>query len=106
VSARAKGSELVDAWPCTGEVILHLPVSAVVPFAGDGTVKDLGADRCCLRLGSWSWGSLAASFGRFESTMEVVGPPELIEAFAELAERYGAASLPVDAFDGDRRPTN
>ncbi len=90
VSARSKGSEVANAWPCRGEVILDLPASAVIPFAGDGIVTELSADRCSLRIGSWSWGGLAASFGRFETAMEVVGPPELEAAFAELAKRYGA----------------
>ena len=91
VSARFKGSN-VNAWPCTGTVILHLPVRDVLPFAGDGTVREVGPDRCSLELGSWSWGSLAASFGRFEVAMEVVGPPELAAAFAELAQRYAATA--------------
>jgi len=89
VAARAKGSQSVNAWPVRGTVILHLPASAVIPFAGDGTVEDLGPDRCSLELGSWSWGGLAASFGRFEADMEVVGPPKLAAAFGELAARYG-----------------
>jgi predicted DNA-binding transcriptional regulator YafY len=87
VSARFKGSD-VDAWPCRGTVVLHLPAHAVLPFAGDGTVTAVGPDRCTLEAGSWSWGALAASFGRFEVPMEVVGPPELTAAFATLAERY------------------
>ena len=92
VSARSKGSELVNRWPCYGKVILSLPASAVIPFAGDGTVEDLGPDRSSLEIGSWSWGALAASFGRFEAEMEVVGPPELTAAFGELARRYGATA--------------
>lgn len=88
VSARFKGSDAVNAWPCTGTVVLHLPASAVIPFAGDGTVEDLGPDRCRLEAGSWSWGALAASFGRFDTEMDVVGPPELAAAFAELSRRY------------------
>ncbi len=91
VSARFKGSN-VNAWPCTGTVILDLPARDVLPFAGDGTVHELGPDRCSLELGAWSWGSLAAQFGRFEVAMEVVGPPELAEAFGEMAERYGSAA--------------
>lgn len=91
VSARFKGSD-VNAWPCRGTVVLHLPARDVLPFAGDGTVLDLGPDRCSLDAGSWSWGSLAASFGRFETTMEVVGPPELGAAFVVLAERYAAVA--------------
>lgn len=91
VAARFKGQN-INAWPCRGTVILGLPASDVLPFAGDGTVTALGADRCSLEIGAWSWGALAASFGRFETTMEVVGPPELAAAFAELADRYAAAS--------------
>ena len=91
VSARFKGSD-VNAWSCRGTVILHLPASSVLPFAGDGTVVDLGLDRCSLEIGSWSWGALAASFGRFEARMDVIGPPELSAAFAELAERYASAA--------------
>lgn len=91
VSARFKGSD-VDEWPCRGTVILDLPASAVLPFAGDGTVRPLGVDRCSLEVGSWSWGALAASLGRFEAPMEVVGPPELTAAFGVLAERYAATA--------------
>ena len=92
VAGRFKGSEQGGSWPCTGTVILDLPASAVLPFAGDGLVEELGPDRCSLELGSWSWGALAASFGRFEAAMEVVGPPELAAAFDELARRYAAAA--------------
>jgi predicted DNA-binding transcriptional regulator YafY len=94
VSARLKGSSRVNAWPCRGTVILDLPASEVLPFAGDGTVEHLGPDRCSLEIGSWSWGALAASFGRFETAMEVVGPPELTAAFGELAARYARAAAP------------
>ncbi|WP_104106180.1 WYL domain-containing protein [Nocardioides sp. 616] len=91
VSARFKGRD-VNEWPCRGTVILDLPARDVLPFAGDGTVRAIGEDRCSLELGSWSWGSLAASFGRFEVPMEVVDPPELTAAFAVLAQRYNATA--------------
>ncbi|MCU1526317.1 MAG: transcriptional regulator [Frondihabitans sp.] len=90
-SARFKGSD-VNEWPCRGSVILDLPVREVLPFAGDGTVTAIDENRCSLEVGSWSWGALAASFGRFEVAMEVVGPPELSDAFKTLAERYQATS--------------
>ena len=92
VSARFKGSAQDNEWPCRGTVILDLPASAVLPFAGDGIVEELGTDRCSLELGAWSWRALAASFGRFDTTMEVVGPQELSAAFAELAVRYSTAT--------------
>lgn len=89
VSARFKGSDVRDRWPCTGQVILHLPASAVLPFAGDGIVEDLGADRSRLEVGSWSWVALAASLNRFDTEIDVVGPPELTGAFSRLAARNG-----------------
>ena len=61
-------------------MILALPASAVIPFAGDGIVEDLGPQRSSLESGAWSWVALAASFGRFDAEMEVVGPPELAAA--------------------------
>lgn len=91
VSARFKGRD-VNEWPCRGTVVLDLPARDVLPFAGDGTVRTIDEDRCSLELGSWSWGSLAASFGRFDVAMEVVGPPALADAFAALATRYATAA--------------
>ncbi|MGX1792648.1 helix-turn-helix transcriptional regulator [Microbacterium sp. NPDC055312] len=87
VSGRLKGSNAKE-WACVGTVILDLPARRVLPFAGDGTVSVVDENRCALEAGSWSWGSLAASFGRFEVAMEVVGPPELAAAFETLAARF------------------
>jgi len=97
VSARFKGSDGADVWPCTGRVIIHLPADAVVPFAGDGTVEDLGPDRCSLESGSWSWVALAASLARFDADIDVVGPPELAEAFGVLAARFAATASTMRA---------
>ncbi|GAB3973093.1 hypothetical protein GCM10029978_051660 [Actinoallomurus acanthiterrae] len=79
-------------WPCRGEVVLNLPTTAVAPFAQDGIVEELGPDRCRLTLGSWSWTGLAAAIGRFDTDIEVIGPPELTTAFARLAARYANAA--------------
>ncbi len=92
VSARFKGSERVDRWPCNGKVVLHCPADAVRPFSGDGTVEDLGPERCSLETGSWSWVALAASLNRFDADIEVLDPPELTEAFAQLATRNAATA--------------
>ncbi|MBF4463199.1 MULTISPECIES: helix-turn-helix transcriptional regulator [unclassified Rathayibacter] len=91
VSARFKGAT-TNAWPCRGIVLLHLPARDVLPFAGDGTVTSIDEHTCTLESGSWSWGALAASFGRFEVEMQVIGPPELASAFATLAARYATTS--------------
>ena len=91
VSARFKGST-ANEWPCHGTVILHLPARDVLPFAGDGTVTAIDEHTCSLEAGSWSWGALVASFGRFDVPMEVIDPPELASAFATLAGRYATTS--------------
>lgn len=96
VSARFKGSEHMNRWPCIGKVILGRPASYVRPFAGDGIVEDLGAGRCSLEAGSWSWVALAAGLGRFDTDIQVVGPPELTRAFAELASRNAATAGGAD----------
>jgi predicted DNA-binding transcriptional regulator YafY len=92
VAARFKGSASTDAWPCIGTVVLHLPASAVEPFAADGSVESIGPDRCRYTVGSWSWMALAASLGGFDADIDVVGPPELVGAFAKLADRYALTS--------------
>lgn len=92
VSARFKGSHTSDTWPCSGEVILSLPASEVAPFVADGAVEDLAPDRCRIVQGSWSWAALAAAFGRFDAEIEVVGPSQLVDAFAVLAGRFARAS--------------
>lgn len=92
VSARFKGSERGDEWPCVGTVVLRRPAADVLPFAGDGTVEDLGPHRCRYTAGSWSWIALAASLNRFDTDIAVVGPPELTEAFARLAARNTATA--------------
>ncbi|WP_378144361.1 helix-turn-helix transcriptional regulator [Cnuibacter sp. UC19_7] len=90
VSARFKGSESGDRWPCVGKVILHRPARDVLPFAEDGVVEDLGPDRCSLEVGSWSWVALASALNRFDTELEVVFPDELTAAFGTLAARNAA----------------
>ncbi|RQX11801.1 transcriptional regulator, partial [Micromonospora chalcea] len=75
-----------------GEVILDLPARTVSAWTRDGIVEELGPDRCRLTQGGWSWAGLAALLGRYDADIEVVGPPELREAFARLARRYAAAA--------------
>jgi predicted DNA-binding transcriptional regulator YafY len=79
-------------WPCRGEVILDLPAAAVSRYVYDGVVEELGPHRCRVVVGSWSWPGLAATIGRFDADIEVVGPAELKDAFANLARRYANAA--------------
>ncbi|MGC4790385.1 helix-turn-helix transcriptional regulator [Micromonospora sp. DT178] len=92
VTSRFRGSGGADGWPCRGEVILDLPAAVVSRYLHDALVEELGPHRCRLVLGSWSWVGLAASIGRFDVDIEVVGPAELRDAFARLARRYTATA--------------
>ncbi|PWI12698.1 transcriptional regulator [Streptomyces sp. Act143] len=88
VTSRFRGSDgTTPDWPCRGEVVLHLPAADVAPF------------------GSWSWTGLAAALGHFDTDIEVIGPPQLATAFAELAARYAraAGSAPRAATSSRRR---
>jgi predicted DNA-binding transcriptional regulator YafY len=96
LSARFKGSDGANAWPCQGEAILELSAAQVAPFVSDGLVEELGPGRVRLRMGSWSWAALAATLARFDTKIEVVGPPALRDAFADLSRRAGrTAGLPL-----------
>jgi predicted DNA-binding transcriptional regulator YafY len=93
VAARFKGSDVVDAWPCTGTVVLHVPAREVAPYLEpDAVLEDLGPDRCRLTVGSWSWTALAAKVAGFDAAFDVLGPPELRDATRTLADRLRAAS--------------
>jgi predicted DNA-binding transcriptional regulator YafY len=92
LAGRFKGSDVAGDWPCRGEVVLALPAADVIPFAGDAVVEALDEHRCGVKAGSWSWPGLAAALARFDADIEVVGPPELRAAFAELAARAARAA--------------
>jgi predicted DNA-binding transcriptional regulator YafY len=91
LSARFKGSDTAT-WPCRGEVILDLPLADVAPFTGDDTAEEAGPSRTRLLTGSWSWAALAARLARFDTEIEVVGPPALRDAFADLSRRAARAA--------------
>ncbi|MFF0223737.1 helix-turn-helix transcriptional regulator [Streptomyces sp. NPDC004629] len=92
VARRFQGSDGAGGWPCRGEVILDLPASVVSAYSRDGIVEELGPHRCRLLLGAWSWIGLATAVGRFDADVQVVGPPQLRDAFARLAHRYTNAT--------------
>lgn len=95
VAARFAGHDDPRAgatWPCEGTVVLDAPASEIAPYYGSGTVEPLGPHRCQLTLGAWSWAGLAASIAQADADIDVVGPPELAQAFAALARRAAAAA--------------
>ncbi|MFF4774510.1 helix-turn-helix transcriptional regulator [Microtetraspora fusca] len=92
VAARFHGFDGPGEWPCRGEVILDLPARVVSAYTRDAVVEELGPDRCRLVMGAWSWPALAATIGRFDADIQVVGPTELKNAFADLARRFADAA--------------
>lgn len=102
--ARFRGAVDGDAWPCRGKVVLHLPAARVMPFVDDGIVEPVDAASCLLELGAWSWGTLAALVLRFGAPVEVIEPPELSAAFAEVARRASGAAAPGGDRPSDVRP--
>lgn len=101
ITSRFRGNDgATTDWPCQGEVVLHRPATDIAPFAQDGIVEELGPHHCRLTLGSWSWTGLAAAIGRFDTEIEVIGPPQLATACADLAARYARTTGPED----DRTP--
>lgn len=93
VSARFKGSERDDVWPCVGTAVLEAPAKAVAPYlTDDAEVEALGPDRCRLTLGSWSWDGLVAGFAAFAVDFAVEGPDELRTATVASAERLRRAT--------------
>jgi predicted DNA-binding transcriptional regulator YafY len=94
VGSRISGTQS----PVHGEAVLHARAEDIAPWIGaQGLCEPLpdvdGEPRCRVAMGSWSWGGLAARFGAFDLSFEVVGPPELVEATRQLALRY-ADSVP------------
>jgi hypothetical protein len=83
------------AWPCRGWVELAAPAAAVAAFVEDGVVEDLGAGRCRLELGSWSWVALAARVAAFDADVVAAGPRELVEACDVVAGRLSAVAGPL-----------
>jgi predicted DNA-binding transcriptional regulator YafY len=97
LAARFTGSSGADAWPCRGEAVLHAPLTRIAPYLGDGTGEPVAADRCRVRLSSWSWDGLAAELCRFTVAMSEVEPAELRAALASLSRRAAAAAAAVQS---------
>jgi predicted DNA-binding transcriptional regulator YafY len=105
VAARFRGNTDPTAghlWPCHGTVVLHRPASEIAPYLTEGTVQDLGPNRCRLEMGAWSWAGLAASIARTDADIEDVHPPELAQAFAALARRAADAAHSAPAPNADK----
>jgi predicted DNA-binding transcriptional regulator YafY len=79
--------------PCRGEFVLHAPAELVARWGGPSTmVEALDPGRCRVSAASWSWTGLAAWAGMFDADLEIVGPPELMDAAVHLAGRFTRAT--------------
>jgi hypothetical protein len=92
LTMRFRGAVAGEEWPCRGSVVLALPIEAVLPFATDGVVEAVDAQRTRVSAGSWSWSALAAAFLRFDAEVTAPEPAALATAFATLAGRAASAS--------------
>lgn len=92
LAARFKGSARENAWACRGEATLLLTADRIAPYVAEGQMEALDDQSSRVRLGSWSWGSLAAAFLRFDGGVRDAEPAELRDAFALLANRSRAAT--------------
>lgn len=101
--ARFRGATDADAWPCRATVVVHAAAARVLPFAGDGVVTPIDADSCSFETGAWSWPALAALLARFDAEIDVVEPPELSRAFADLAARASRAAAGASPVASNRR---
>lgn len=91
LAARLKGSYAGNEWPCTGEVILNLPLRKIAPFMGEATAEELTDNSCRVVIGSWSWAGVLASVARFDAPFTIVGPEPLRTAARTLAGRLDQA---------------
>jgi len=90
LAARFTGG--TDTWPCWGEALVHARAAEVAPYVGDGTAEARDEHTTRVRLGSWSWPGLAASFARFDAELGEVSPAPLRQALAALGERASRAA--------------
>ncbi len=73
-------------------MVLRKAATEIAPYLGGAQVEALGPDRCRLVMGAWSWAGLAASIAQTDADIDTVEPPELAQAFADLARRATAAA--------------
>src|SRR5690606_8018594 len=94
VVARLVRPPAETTWPARARVVLHAPAAQVSRWvaADQGTVTPRDAGSCVLEVGSWSWPSLAAWLLMFEADFEVLDPPELVTALAEITARVQRAA--------------
>ncbi|WP_100364650.1 helix-turn-helix transcriptional regulator [Diaminobutyricimonas aerilata] len=92
LSARFKGSDDEDRWPCVGRVVLDLPIEDVAPWLPAGEIERLSPASTRVSVGAWSWTGVLASVARFDAPFRIEGPPELADAARALGARLAEAA--------------
>lgn len=94
LSARFKGSDVADVWPCTGSVLLAAEdAERIAPYLSEDAVLEVAeGDRRRLTRGAWSWDGLAGAFAALAVPLTVEGPEPLRVAVAALAARLAEAA--------------
>ena len=80
-------------WRYRARIRIHAPADqarGLLPLAV--SVSADGPDRCVIEVGSDTPHQLALYIGLLDADFEILGPPELAEAFVRLAERYQRAA--------------
>ena len=91
LSARLKGSDGGNVWPCYGELLIELPAVEIAPWLGDGELEQVSDAACRVRVGSWSWAGLLSWALRFDAPFTVLGPDAFRNSISGFAARVAAA---------------
>lgn len=94
LSARSKGAQDVDRWPCTGRAEIMLPSAEVAPWIRDGEVEALTSNSTRVTIGSWSWTGVLTELLRFDADFRILGPAELTAAAERLGNRLQRSRRP------------
>lgn len=73
-------------WPVHGTVRMFRPAHEVARWLWQvgGTATAIDEHTCQVEVGSWSYGSMVAWLLLFETEFEVIDPPELTDALADM----------------------
>ncbi|WP_129841096.1 WYL domain-containing protein [Streptomyces sp. RFCAC02] len=78
-------------WQCVGTATLALPADVVARWAPGGSVVEaVDPGRCRLTIGGWSWAGIAGLLLTFDTALDDIGPPALVDAFRHIRHRLRA----------------
>jgi biotin operon repressor len=79
-------------WQCVGTATLQVPAEIVARWApGGSVVTPIDEQRCRLTIGGWSWVGIAGLFITFDTDLDDITPPALVEAFSTIQRRLSTS---------------